>query len=147
MKKKITLLCTTILLSISLVACSKSEETDLNQALGSKEITVTPTQITREKTASNRKNILKVEVKVKNNTAKSVGIGAGNFTLKDDNDRNYEIYGMKEDSLGQEVEANQTINGNIYFEIPKELEKGWLSYTFQINQEPSAEWLLAFPNK
>ncbi|MBC1501450.1 DUF4352 domain-containing protein [Listeria weihenstephanensis] len=147
MKKIIMTILATLLLSVVLVGCGNSEETDLNKALGAKEMTVTPTKVTREKAATDRKRILKIEVKVKNNTEKPIGIGAGNFALKDADGKEYDIYGMKTDSLGQEVAAGKTITGNIYFEIPASLEKGWMNYAFQMDQEPVAEWLLSFPGK
>ncbi|EUJ18727.1 hypothetical protein PGRAN_15367 [Listeria grandensis FSL F6-0971] len=146
MKKIIKIILVALLMSIALTGCNK-EESDLNKALGTKEMTVTPTKITREKAASDRKSIVKVEVKVENNTTKAIGIGAGNFTLKDEDNKVYEIYGMKADSLGQEVKAKEETTGYIYFEIPASLEKAWMSYTFQLGQEPVAEWLLPFPSK
>ncbi|AQY51822.1 lipoprotein [Listeria weihenstephanensis FSL R9-0317] len=148
MKKTIMAILVTLLIVTTLVGCNgKKEDTDLNKALGNKEVTVTPTKVTREKATSDRKEILKVVVKVKNNAKKPMGIGAGNFTLKDDNGKNYEMYGLKTDSLGQELAAGGTVSGNVYFEIPADLEKGWMDYAVSIGQEPAAEWLLSFPEK
>ncbi|WP_171002403.1 DUF4352 domain-containing protein [Listeria newyorkensis] len=146
MKKILTAISVAVLLTLILAACGK-EDTDLNKALGSEEMTVTPAKITREKAATDRKTILKITVKVKNNSKTEIGIGAGNFRIKDDNRKVYDSYGMKEDSLGQVVAPGETITGNIYFETPAILEKGWLEYDVSMDREPAAEWLLAFPTK
>lgn len=146
MKKILTAISVAVLLTLTLAACGK-EDTDINKALGSEEMTVTPTKITREKAATDRKTILKITVKVKNNAKTEIGIGAGNFRIKDDNRKVYDSYGMKEDSLGQVVAPGETITGNIYFETPAILEKGWLEYDVSMDREPAAEWLLAFPTK
>ncbi|MBC2170636.1 DUF4352 domain-containing protein [Listeria booriae] len=145
MKKILITLFATLLITTTLAGCGNTESSDLNKALGTKAITVTPTKVTREKAASDRKVILKVQVKVKNNSKNSMGIGSGNFQLKDDNGKAYDIYGMKSDNLGQEVMPGESIKGNIYFEIPADLEKGWMNYSVYLDQEPAAEWLLVFP--
>ncbi|MBC1797588.1 DUF4352 domain-containing protein [Listeria booriae] len=146
MKKILTAISIATLLGLALAGCGK-EDTDINKALGSEEMTVTPTKITREKAATDRKNILKIAVKVKNNSKTEIGIGAGNFRIKDDNRKVYDSYGMKKDSLGQVVAPGETITGNIYFEVPAILEKVWLEYDVSMDREPAAEWLLAFPTK
>ncbi|MBC1212070.1 DUF4352 domain-containing protein [Listeria booriae] len=148
MKKTLIAIFASLVLITALAGCgTKQDDTDLNKALGNKEITVTPTKVTREKATSDRKAILKVVVQVKNNSKKAIGIGAGNFNLKDDDGKNYDNYGLKADSLGQELEAGKTVTGNIYYEIPADLEKGWMDYAASLGQEPAAEWLLAFPKK
>ncbi|MBC2161873.1 DUF4352 domain-containing protein [Listeria booriae] len=149
MKKIIIALLTTVLITTTLTACggSNTQDTDLNKALGTKEITVTPTKVTREKAISDRKTVLKIEVTVKNNDKKAIGIGAGNFNLKDDDGKVYDNYGLKSDSLGQELEAGKAVTGNIYFEIPEDLDKGWLDYSVSLGQNPASEWLIAFPKK
>ncbi|MBC1332629.1 DUF4352 domain-containing protein [Listeria booriae] len=146
MKKILTAISIATLLGLALAGCGK-EDTDINKALGSEEMTVTPTKVTREKAATDRKNILKIAVKVKNNSKTEIGIGAGNFRIKDDNRKVYDSYGMKKDSLGQVVAPGETITGNIYFEVPAILEKVWLEYDVSMDREPAAEWLLAFPTK
>lgn len=145
MKKIFLTLFATLLVAVSLTGCGNNTNSDLNKALGTKAITITPTKVTREKAVSDRKAILQVQVKVKNNTKKAVGIGAGNFQLKDDDGHAYEMYGMKSDSLGQEVKPGDTVKGNIYFEVPASLTKGWMNYAVSLGQEPVAEWLLVFP--
>ncbi|MBC2265012.1 DUF4352 domain-containing protein [Listeria booriae] len=146
MKKILTAISIAALFGLALAGCGK-EDTDINKALGSEEMTVTPTKITREKAATDRKNILKIAVKVKNNSKTEIGIGAGNFRIKDDNRKVYDSYGMKKDSLGQVVAPGETITGNIYFEVLAILEKVWLEYDVSMDREPAAEWLLAFPTK
>ncbi|MBC2100059.1 DUF4352 domain-containing protein [Listeria booriae] len=146
MKKILTAISIAALFGLALAGCGK-EDTDINKALGSEEMTVTPTKVTREKAATDRKNILKIAVKVKNNSKTEIGIGAGNFRIKDDNRKVYDSYGMKKDSLGQVVAPGETITGNIYFEVPAILEKVWLEYDVSMDREPAAEWLLAFPTK
>lgn len=37
------------------------------------------------------------------------------------------------------------MKGNIYFEIPVDLEEGWMSYTPEPGHDKTAEWLIVFP--
>ncbi|MBC2390338.1 DUF4352 domain-containing protein [Listeria booriae] len=145
MKKILMAILATLLITTTLAGCGNSESSDLNKSFGTKAITITPTDVTREKAASDRKIILRVKVKVKNHSKKAMGIGAGNFQLKDDNGKTYDIYGMKSNSLGQEIMPGESIKGNVYFEVPADLERGWVDYSVFLNEEPAAEWLLTFP--
>ncbi|AQY51833.1 hypothetical protein PWEIH_03376 [Listeria weihenstephanensis FSL R9-0317] len=147
MNKLVALISVIVIASmIALGGCGKaSASSDINRELGTKDLKIKPIKITREKAVSDRKVILKVEVAVKNKSKAAQGIGAGNFSLKDPNHTNYRMYGMKEDSLGHTIAPGQEMNGNIYFEIPVDLEEGWMSYTPEPGHDKAAEWLIVFP--
>ncbi|KGL37360.1 hypothetical protein BMT55_16510 [Listeria newyorkensis] len=147
MNKLVALISIIVITSmIALGGCGKaSAASDINKEFGTKTLKIKPTKITREKTVSDHKVILKVEVTVKNKSKEAQGIGAGIFSLKNPNHTDYEMHGMKEDVLGHTIAPGQEMKGNIYFEIPVDLEEGWMSYTPEPGHDKTAEWLIVFP--
>ncbi|MBC1315145.1 DUF4352 domain-containing protein [Listeria booriae] len=147
MKKMVALITVVIITSmIALGGCSTaSEAAAKHKAYETKTIKIKPTKVTREKTDSDHKVLLKVEVTVKNKSKEQQSIGLGNFRLKDPSHKQNLMYGMKEDSLGHTMAPGQELKGNIYFEIPVDLEEGWMSYIPEPGHDKAAEWLIVFP--
>ncbi|PLS37027.1 hypothetical protein CYV26_00825 [Carnobacterium maltaromaticum] len=88
-----------------------------------------------------KKKIVAISMDFKNEDAQAVGIGGGDFILKE-NDKKYEVI-SDANNIGQEIEVGKKSTGMLYFEVPEEAQKAELIYT--PGDEVLAKWEIELP--
>lgn len=103
------------------------------------EISLGESHISENGMAKN-KNILLIKVKAKNLNADEKGFGSNDFVLKNGKEtiKPY-VNGV---NFGEEIKKDQTVEGTMTFEIPKNLKKATLSY--QPYENELATWNIEF---
>lgn len=87
------------------------------------DITLQQLNVSYEKDQQN----LEFIVSVKNNSEKSFGIGAGEFTLKNEHNEKYKI--SEGDNFGGEIKKGESISGTMYFKVPLDTKKVTVMYS------------------
>lgn len=156
MKKKLGLLLTASALSLGLFACgapdtaTTTEQQPKNEISKTVETPALDIQVTSVKSGypeSNDKDkqMLIIKMKIKNISKDEDGAGAADFVVKADDGKTYDVYGLEAKNFGTAIKAGQTIEGQGYYEIPKDTKKVTLYY--EPAGKKQAEWQLTVPAK
>lgn len=96
---------------------------------------------------SNDKNkqMLIVEMNIKNTTKQESGAGAADFVVKADNGKTYKVYGLEAKNFGDVIAAGKTLTGKGYYEIPKDTKA--VTFYYEPAGKRQAEWHLDVPAK
>lgn len=161
MKKKLGLLLSATALTLSLVACGAPDTTTEDVKTTTTEKSTNEVGKTVEtpdldiKVASVKsgfaesddkdKQMLIVDMEIKNTTKEEGGAGAADFEVKADNGKTYKVYGLEAKNFGTAIPAGKTIKGKGYYEIPENTKK--VTFYYAPAGKKQAQWQLTVPAK
>lgn len=114
-----------------LAACG----TDLNHSQETKQLKITPTNVSVEKMMKDTK-IIKIHYKIENKTDKEFVVAANDFIIKSNGDYYYMGSG---NNYSDAIKKKSKSEGDGYYEVPKETKEFQLKYLPLDNKE-RAEW-------
>lgn len=120
------------------VGCSNTTKDlgDLNETRKIENLSITPKKITSEP-AKGKNNSVTISFSVQNNGSEMIGVGAGDFYIKDSKGKEISIDGTQ-GNFGQEIQAKESIDGKAYFIVPNSSSK--ITVIYKPNQNVEAEW-------
>ncbi len=153
--KKIILSLTAFAIVVFLSGCtsnnSKEESPKVKNEVGKMVETSNDLQITVQdvKTgfgeSSDKKDMLQVTFKVKNTSKTEGGVGANDFKVKTDSGKTYSVYGLEEKNFGTAIQADKSITGTGYYEIPAGSKS--VTVYYEPLGKKMAQWQLKVPAK
>lgn len=156
LKNKIVLIIAVTIIVLGLTACKKSDTEKKNTVKEKNEIgkTVETTDLDIKLVAvasgfalseDKEKQLLIVEMEVKNISKVESGAGASDFTVKADDGKTYPVYGLEAKNFGTAIKVGETIKGKGYYEIPKKTKKVTIYY--EPAGKKKAQWKVNVPDK
>lgn len=158
MKKKLIMVLSACFLVVGVTACGNAEETpktdtaaktqnDIKKIVETKELELQVASVKSGYAESSDKNkqMLIVEMNIKNTTKEESGAGAADFVVKADNGKTYKVYGLEAKNFGDVIPAGKTLTGKGYYEIPKDTKA--VTFYYEPAGKRQAEWHLDVPAK
>ncbi|MBC1475079.1 DUF4352 domain-containing protein [Listeria grandensis] len=154
MKKKLGLILSATALSLGLVACGApgTDETAKPKNEVGKTVETPDLNIQVESVKSGYaessdkdKQMLIVDMNIKNTSKEESGAGAADFEVKADNGKSYDVYGLEEKNFGTAIKPGKTIEGKGYYEIPKDTKT--VTFYYEPAGKKQAQWELQVPEK
>lgn len=131
---------------------SKGElNTEINQVreIQNVNMKVTGVKIIKDDNISDNEKLIQVKFDIQNNNKEEFGIGAGDFYIKDKDEKHYENYG-REDSFGDVIATKESLKGNGYYTVPKEAKDLVVIYNpvmGKVKDQKKIKWDIGNPTK
>lgn len=145
-------------LAIGLTACGNTEDTPKTETATKLQNDIKKTVETPEldlqvvsvksgyaESSDKQKQMLIVEMNIKNTSKQESGAGAADFVVKADNGKTYKVYGLEAKNFGDVIAAGKTLTGKGYYEIPKDTKA--VTFYYEPAGKRQAEWHLNVPAK
>ncbi|MES5896837.1 DUF4352 domain-containing protein [Bacillus cereus group sp. RP43] len=110
---------------------------------------VTAAKIVKDETVSEQEEVVQIQFDIKNEGNEDNGIGAGDFVIKDEKGKTYEMYG-REDNFGDVIPAGKSLKGNGYYRVAKDTKELKVVYSPTVQKEKDEkviEWNIGHPEK
>ncbi len=136
--KKIMFLTCVVALTFIAFGCSSQTNSkgDLGETRKIDTLSITPGKVT-SKPAKGKNELITINISIENKGGDVIGVGAGDFYIKDSKGKEISIDG-KHENFGQEIKSKEKINGKAYFLVTDSHSKFTLLY--KPNQTVEAEW-------
>lgn len=109
---------------------------DLGETRKVGSLSITPKKVSSEP-GSGENKILAISFSVKNEGGEVLGIGAGDFYIKDSKGKEHSIDG-KQVNFGQDIKEKETIKGKAYFIVPDTYST--ITLIYKPDKVVEAEW-------
>lgn len=132
-----------IIISILAVAlllttgCSiKKNQGDLGEKRVANTFEITPKKISSS-ALEGENQLITIDIEITNNDKGPLGIGAGDFFIRDEKGKETNIYGQRE-NFGEELGKGKTLTGKAYFKVSTDYST--FSLIYQPYQTIDAQW-------
>lgn len=120
-----------------IAGCStKADKGDLNEKRTANTFEITPKELLSSPLGEDNQ-LVTIEIEVTNKDKGPLGIGAGDFFIRDEKGNKTKIYGQRE-NFGEVIEKGKSIKGKAYFKVPNSYSTFTLVY--QPYETMDAEW-------
>lgn len=120
-----------------IVGCSTKEaKSDFNETRIANTFEITLKELSSSPLGKDNQ-LLTLEIEITNKDKGPLGIGAGDFFIRDEKGNKTKIYGQRE-NFGEVIEKGKSIKGKAYFKVPNSYSTFTLVY--QPYETMDAEW-------
>ncbi|AQY52330.1 hypothetical protein UE46_15795 [Listeria weihenstephanensis] len=163
MKKKMAMILSACTLVAGLTACGntadtsdktndakveqKQEKNEVGKTVETSDLNLQVKSVTSgyAESKDKSKQMLIVEMNIKNTSKQESGAGAADFRVKADNGKTYEVYGMEAKNFGAAIPAGKSLVGKGYYEIPKDTKS--VTFYYAPAGDIKGQWTLTVPAK
>lgn len=156
LKNKIVLIIAVTVIILGLSACKKSdienkntvkEKNEIGKIVETTDLNIKVVSVASGFSLSEDKDkqLLIVEMEVKNISKVESGAGASDFIVKADDGKTYSVYGLEAKNFGTAIKVGETIKGKGYYEIPENTKKVTIYY--EPAGKKKAQWEVIVPDK
>lgn len=120
-----------------IAGCStKAYKGDLNEKRTANTFEITPKELLSSPLGGDNQ-LVTIEIEVTNKDKGPLGIGAGDFFIRDEKGNKTKIYGQRE-NFGEVIEKGKSIKGKAYFKVPN--SDSTFTLVYQPYETIDAEW-------
>lgn len=152
LKKKLGLLLSATAITLGLAACGTNDNTqevknEVGKTVETADLDIQVESVKSGYAESDDKNkqMLIVDMNIKNISKEESGAGAADFEVKADNGKSYDVYGLEEKNFGTAIKPGKTIEGKGYYEIPADAKT--VTFYYEPAGKKQAQWELKVPEK